>query len=316
MELFRYVLPDGILDDSFILQKEVIYKGTNGKFIERFVIQTDHGPQSYIFKPLTNVETMGREPWAHTEILPLVPQIRSPQILARADHCNPDRYWAILEDFGTLSHDLSEADLVRAAGVVPYWHELSLHLVSESFTGNKPKVEIALQTVRYKWNNVESILQTYGINEAVIAKFHLALNHVPSSFFQEMVVSHGDFHRGNIAIKDGSLIVLDWEHVHQNSPYWDLYNLIDITHPVIRRNTTQMSRAAALQAYFSKRAEFGWKSSKAEFIAQYHLYSSIYSAWMLLLIEADLRKGVFQVNDLKEAEKETLNSMVECMLHI
>ncbi|CAG7629247.1 hypothetical protein PAESOLCIP111_03084 [Paenibacillus solanacearum] len=313
MELSRYVLPGGKLDDALILNKEAIYKGMNGKVIERFFIPAEQRTQSYIFKPLTNVETIGRERWAHTEIIPLVPQIRTPKILAQADHSDPDRYWAIMEDYGRLSHELSEEDLVLAAGVIPFWHQLSQQLVPEHLTGNKPKLEQALETVQGKWENVKCILQASGMDAKLITKFYTAINNAPFGSSQETVVSQGDFHRGNIAIQNQGVVVLDWEHVHRNSPYWDLYNLIDMTHPVIRRRTTQAGRGAALRTYASRRTELGWMGSQSELEAGYYLYSAIYSAWMLLLIEADRSKGVFRVDDLQEAEKETLTSFAECM---
>ena len=52
------VLENGQLNDKVILKREPLYTGTNGKVIERFFITPT---ESFIFKPLTNDEQIGKE---------------------------------------------------------------------------------------------------------------------------------------------------------------------------------------------------------------------------------------------------------------
>ncbi|WP_286894035.1 phosphotransferase [Thermobacillus sp.] len=127
--------------------------------------------------------------------------------------------------------------------------------------------------------------------------------------YSETVVSHGDFHRGNIAVSGGEIVILDWEHAHRNSPFWDLYNLFDLTHPVFCRQTSDALRQSALNAYIASRRSLGWEEPPG-FIRSYYEYAAVHSVWMLLLIQDDLKQDVWEPSDLLKAQAETLASLL------
>src|SRR5690606_26162146 len=69
------------------------------------------------------------------------------------------------------------------------------------------------------------------------------------------VVSHGDYHPYNVAIRGEERIVIDWEYVHRNHRYWDLYSLLDITSFRYAKVPLQQSeRIAALRRYWEQSA--------------------------------------------------------------
>ena len=286
------VTGDGLLDKTKVLEWEALYKGMGGKTVERFTIRTDKGVASYIFKPLNNREAVGREAWVHRSLLPHLPRIAVPKLLASAPHHDPDRYWTIFEDLGPLEHQLSENEVVQAASLIPCWHQLPLSLIPRSLTGNKPLYRDILRHVHRNREQAESLLLRLGMPPKWISPLHQIILGAEQTVDSETVVSHGDFHRGNIAVAGGEIVILDWEHAHRNSPFWDLYNLLDLTHPVFRRQTSDALRQSALNAYIASRRRLGWEEPPG-FIRSYYEYAAVHSVWMLLLIQDDLQRDVW-----------------------
>jgi hypothetical protein len=306
------VSSDGLLDQTKVLEMETLYKGTNGKTVERFKIRTEQGIASYIFKPLNNRESVGREEWVHRHLLTHLPQIKVPKLLCSAEHQDPGRYWTIFEDLGPIGHHLSDLEVVRAASIIPCWHQLPLSLIPVSFKGNKPLYRDVLHHVQQKWEHAESLMLRLGMASKWLGRLQQTVFSAESADHTETVVSHGDYHRGNIAVSGGELAVLDWEHAHRNTPFWDLYNLIDLTHPVFRRQTTEELRKAALEAYIASRRSLGWESPP-DFVRSYYEYAAVHSVWMLLLIEDDMKKDVWEKTDLLQAQAETYASLDDCI---
>ncbi|UUZ81576.1 phosphotransferase [Paenibacillus sp. P26] len=129
----------------------------------------------------------------------------------------------------------------------------------------------------------------------------------------ETVISHGDLYPLNVVSREGELIILDWEYIHLNSVYWDLYNLIDITSPSYRRNVVgRENRAAILGDYRSERESLG-KRVSADFVRGYHYYCAVYSMWILLLIESDMKSRRFAEGALAEQRAETFQILQEML---
>jgi len=310
------VSDDGELISERITQEETIYVGRNGKAIKRFALAADPST-TYIFKPLTNPQTIGREPWAHRHLLPLLP-VRAPGVVAFAGHDDPDRYWIVCEDEGSLRHELGENELVAAARLVASWHRLPLELVPAEYVGDKPAYAAIRAELRDRYSELASSVAAApdplppqlaeALHAAVFAASDPAYVDVP-------VVSHGDLHRGNVAAAPAAeqLLVLDWEHIHRNAAYWDLYHLLDITHPTFRRDITPRVREAALAAYAEERRRLGWDGDLRKFTIGYAAFAALYSAWMLLLIEADRRKSLWSPAELSAAREETMRSLRECL---
>ena len=68
----------------FIKGKKFI-RGLNGKYVERFYMNAE---ESYIFKPLTNKEQLGKEIWAYEQVLSFFPDIY-PKIIASSSTSDP-----------------------------------------------------------------------------------------------------------------------------------------------------------------------------------------------------------------------------------
>jgi len=309
------VTSDGLLDKTKVTKWETIYKGMNGKRVERFYIRTEQGVASYIFKPLNNRESVGREAWVHQNLLQHLPRIKVPKLLASASHQDPNRYWAVFEDLGPLEHQLSDHEVVQAAALIPCWHQLPLSLIPRSLKGNKPLYRDILRHVQQNWEHAETLLLRLDMPSKWLNLLRQTVFGTKQTVRAETVVSHGDFHRGNIAVAGGELVVLDWEHAHRNSPFWDLYHLLDLTHPVFRRQTSDALRQSALNAYLASRRGLGWEETP-DFIRSYYEYAAVHSVWMLLLIQDDLKRDVWEQSGLRKAQAETYASLEDCIRYL
>jgi len=310
----RVVREGGTLDNDFIVRREALYEGRNGKVVERFFVETAMGIQSFIFKPLTNPLTLGREQWAEQYLLPII-AVRTPRLLATASHKEAHRYWAIFEDLGHLPPLVDAAAFVEASRMVATLHKLPLSTVPKSFDGHSPLLEKVREHVEANWERLWQIMTEAAIplglfdvlkNEAV--KREGAIN-------EEWVVCHGDLHPSNVSLKNGQLIVIDWEYVQQNSVFWDLYNLLDITSPSYRRDLEPETRLAALESYVHARVNAGWRQP-SRFMWDYHFYTAVYSAWILLLIDNDIKGGRFDLHTLVLQRKETCDILRDCATYL
>jgi thiamine kinase-like enzyme len=107
----------------------------------------------------------------------------------------------------------------------------------------------------------------------------------------ELVLSHGDLHVGNYSLAKGQLYILDWEHTHLNYRYWDLYHLIDLSHPLYPKKVNPTWRIRLLECYIEEATRNGSLIDSQQFIYEYRLFASVFSLWMLRLIEADRISG-------------------------
>jgi hypothetical protein len=311
--LFKSVLPNGELDSTNILKRQQLYTGRNGRVIERFWVDMNGLSESFIFKPLTNGITCGREKWIYEHLLGLVP-LRFPKLHAVASHEDPLRYWGIYEDLGKMSHHLKDNDYIGAAASIPFWHCISLDTVPSHFNGDKPDIYKMIDEISDQYHDLEVRLLALGLDKEKLVAVQRETEQLKDSFETEIVISHGDYHQGNICKRDDELIIIDWEFVHHNSVFWDLYCLLDMSHPDFPKMVSSATRLAALQAYANQRSVLGWESKVESFIMDYHRYTIIHSVWMLGLIEKDLQKAQWEVSKLLRAQQETLQSLTDCLI--
>lgn len=309
----QMVLQDGTLDSSKLASRETLYVGRNGKAVERFVVEHDDHP-SFIFKPLTNLETIGREMWVYEHLLPHIPA-RFPNLLAQANHRDADRFWAIYEDLGPLQHRFDRDTLVKAAEAIPSWHQLPLDCLPADFTGHTPKVDKVLNEVREQSELWQSILEQLSVPAFLIDRAARIVYQVDDGLQSECTVSHGDYHPLNLSVRNDEITILDWEYVHLNSMYWDLYNLLDITSPSYRRPEVNASiRNEVLQVYYARRLQLGWSSRFNTFQKNYYRYALIHSLWIMTLIDKDLKAGKLDRDALHKQQQETLAIVTDLLL--
>ena len=156
------VRANGTLNDQLILKKEILYKGMNGRFVERFYLTPS---TSYIFKPLTNNGQLGKEVWVHEHILPYFPAI-FPKIISYSISECTELNWMILEDLGQLSHDFNEESVMGVIKWVAWWHSLPLgKLGNVPLTGLKPRIEEIVADVCVKKDELYRLLPSLKIEK-------------------------------------------------------------------------------------------------------------------------------------------------------
>jgi hypothetical protein len=108
--------------------------------------------------------------------------------------------------------------------------------------------------------------------------------------------------------------VLDWEDVHLNSRLWDLYHVIDLSHPLFPKTVTPAARARLLEHYMYEVARQSGTNLKASFKRHYYLFSALYSLWLLNLIQSDITRndGTWPLERLKLQLQETADSFIQC----
>ncbi|WP_077210895.1 phosphotransferase [Bacillus dakarensis] len=302
------VLSDGTIDEQKVLKKERVYQGMNGRYVERFFINHD---QSYIFKPLTNDSQIGKELWVHNHILKELPSIY-PRLIAYSIDANS--HWIIFEDLGVMDHRFSDESVLGVIKLMAHWHKTTPDII-EGFPqkGPKPSIEEVVEHLKIRKDDVKRLAANYHIPVSTIESLFIQLNHI--SFQQQKVLSHGDLHLGNFGYAKGKLFIIDWEHAHLNYPYWDLYHLLDISHPVFPKRINKNLRNTALELYIDETDHLRRPPIRNSFKQDYYLFSSAFSLWMILLIEGNLERNDvrWSKEQLKQQIEETVLSFKQCI---
>ncbi|MDQ0200970.1 phosphotransferase family protein [Neobacillus ginsengisoli] len=308
MELLKsIVLADGTLNDEKILKKEILYKGMNGKLVERFFVSPT---KSYVFKPLTNNDQLGKEVWVNEHVLSLFPNIYPKMVSYSANPNDPNLNWVIFEDLGRLTHVFNEETVFGVTKLIAWWHSFDSKEMDIPLTGPKPPFKDILLEVTLKKAVFIKLLPLLNIEKKMIHRLFSLLEGV--EFSEKLVLSHGDLHLGNYAVVNNRMVVLDWEHAHLNTPYWDLYHVIDMSHPIFPKQITSQFRGEVLKVYLEHVNDM---INTEDFIREYHLFSAVFSIWMILLILKDLKSndGKWSKEQLEIQLKETESSLRQCV---
>lgn len=316
LDAYSWVTPEGMLNDQYITSREQLYKGMNGRYVERFTVPTG---ESYIFKPLTNPAQHGRERWMYERVMSGLPPIY-PQLIATSDlTIAPAQSWMIYEDLGQLVHDSQEATMLDAAVHMAAWHALPVTNWSElPRVGQKPSIRTMLDELQMHRQSNDELLSRLDMQLSEsdwdkISRWILtAEEELPT------VLCHGDLHPGNMAEVDGRLVILDWEHAHLNTPLWDIYHLVDLSHPLFPRTVTPVLRERVMDVYLDKLGSLGVQIERVSFAEWYDAYAIVFSLWMLRLIDGDLRSEecVWPKEQLRNQWHETAVTLEQCMKHL
>jgi hypothetical protein len=300
---------NGSLNDKEILKREIIYEGMNGKNVERFYLSPT---ESYVFKPLTNNDQLGKELWVNEHLLPLFPKIY-PKMVAYSANQNPDLYWMIFEDLGPLIHVFNEEVVLGVTKLIAWLHAFPIEgFVDVPLTGLKPRIEEIALVVSLKKQEFLDLLPLLHVEEKKIYPIYPLLEQM--EFSKKVVLSHGDLHLGNFAVAKNKTIILDWEHTHLNTPFWDLFHVIDMSHPLFPKKVTSPFRNRILNYYLDQLESNGTKVNGQAFLKEYYLFSSVFSIWMIFLIMKDLKENnrIWSKNQLQIQLKETVSSLIQC----
>ncbi|RCX18220.1 phosphotransferase family enzyme [Fontibacillus phaseoli] len=312
--LSSFVLPDGTLNGRNLWKREPLYQGMNGKIVERFYPSPE---RSYIFKPLTNAESMDREAWIHRYVLNLFPPVY-PQLLASSETGAGEAGWLVFEDLGRLRHEYSVELAMEVVKQMAWWHSFpESHWNGLTGQGNKPPVEQISVALMERRGEVDALLKEAGSAEGLDGLLHGLTE--GEAYLGTRVLSHGDLHLGNYARgANGRLYIIDWEHMHLNTPFWDLYHLLDMSHPLFPKNLPASEREKLLGYYLKQSAYHGRKWDRDDFIRVYCCFSAVFSSWMLLLISGDLKRGdsVWPRDRLLAQKNETTDILTACLARL
>jgi hypothetical protein len=300
---------DGELDATCISSKEAIYEARSGKQVQRFNYQG----VSYIFKPCT-VNTSRRELWAQHNLLPFLTGLRVPCLLASGDVQQSTNNWVIYEDLGSLVHISHIDEIIRAAGIIPLWHRVDVTAVPSDVKGHSPSYTEVIEQLLLQKQLVSTMLEESRADRDVILSWWTLIEQWASFINNNQVVSHGDYYRLNIAFRNQENVVIDWEFAHVNSVYWDLYSLMDITsYRYTQVNLDNKDREDVLRQYWMSKDDIGvgLDMSYDDFVNGYHVFASVYSVWILTLIEADLRQFSEATEALIKQRHETESVLIQ-----
>ncbi|MUG24791.1 phosphotransferase [Paenibacillus macerans] len=312
--LCEYVRAEGTLDDSKIWRREPLYRGMNGRFVERFYPAKG---QSCIFKPLTNGESIDREIWVYRHVLPFFPPIY-PQMLATSGEGKGAAGWAIFEDLGALGHAYRLENALKVAQRMAWWHSLpAAEWSGLSMQGPKPGIEAIAAELLDRQNEAAAVLSELGLGQPAGIFAAARAARAGERFGGPRVLSHGDLHQGNYAVTDeGRLYILDWEHAHLSSPFGDLFHLIDMSHPMFAKRMTASDRERILGEYLGQARLYGAEWERRAFVREYGSFAVLFALWMLLLIQSDLKRAecVWPRERLLAQREETAANLAGCMV--
>lgn len=316
--LSECVRPDGTLDDSKIWRREPLYQGMNGRFVERFYVAPE---ESYIFKPLTNEETMGREAWVYSNVLSFFPPVYPKLLATSCDEQSLQGAWSIFEDLGELTHFYRLDTALQVARLIAWWHSAPVPEWPElAISGPKPTVEMMAAQLLHRQDEAKAVLQRLGLSDHIFTEVQqVAAGKYFSGADRVKVLSHGDLHIGNYAVAgNGRLYIIDWEHAHLNTPYWDLFHLIDMSHPLYPKQMTFSDRERIIDEYINQSQAHGVQWNRDVFFREYGCFGAVFSLWMMLLIERDLiqENSVWPRERLLEQWNETAAGLAGCLAQL
>lgn len=313
--------------------------------------------ESLILKMSDDVETMGREFRMSNLLLERVPVV-SPRPLEWGE--TDGQAWILFEDLGlsdvrwSRDVDLAVADLMAAVHsvelgeqddaastvtTVPHGDDAFRQRVAAGVS-HTPGVTILLEEVGQRsWSDLSSILGQAGTSSHGVAAVRRLFRKIESTDFGigdgPQVLSHGDFHRGNVLwrpLTDAAvsferaserqssdpdrtpertvrrLALIDWEYAHRDVMWFDLFQWLDATSPTqpLRR---YVRRVEALQRYRSLSAA-GQEMSEWSFLRAYILYAAVHLVWILLRVHEDLAANRFDSEQLRRQQGETTKGLL------
>lgn len=316
-ERFQEVVTNqGTLDLSQVIKHEVLYEGRNGKSVVRFWLETESGLQSFIFKPAGYPETVGRELWLQEHLIPHISGVSVPRILASSSLPNSDTYWMVMEDAGRFMHTPSTVLYQEAIDVLPRWHRLSVETLSPRFQDYEGITPSVLTQSIDTLQPVETFGWLQGSQSEQLQSLITSVKANPPHFFEENIVSHGDYHLGNIGRAHHGLVVLDWENAHVDCAYCDLYALLDKTHPRFPKPALSNEFRVAMLSRYLRQIDPNGAEHESVFMRGYFLYSVLHSLWMLALIERDVHADLWDVEPLMIQRRQTQQTLIDGMQYL
>lgn len=237
--------------------------------------------------------------------------LKFPKILSYSVQNKLSDNWIILEDLGTITHTFDSNIALELTALMAKWHSLPAERFSHAqLKGPKPPIEEMADQILQNKEKVFSIFKLHNISDRLGNKIFSAFTSKPFSTVK--VLCHGDLHQGNYGYAGDKTVVLDWEHCHMNTPFWDLFHLIDISHPDFPKPNNHTMRNMILDCY-CKEIQIS-APDREKFKQEYYVFSAVFSVWMMMLIQSDLdnQRAKWTPEQLSRQLKETIHNLVEC----
>ncbi len=118
------------------------------------------------------------------------------------------------------------------------------------------------------------------------------------------VLCHGDLHLGNLMWSRAHRqpAVIDWEYLHPDYDYFDLFQLLDATSPTTPL-WRPLGRRRVLLAYARARSDL--RERTAAWLRGYLQFAAIHLLWIATRIQADREAGRHPGGELNRQERET-----------
>jgi Phosphotransferase enzyme family len=182
---------------------------------------------------------------------------RFPDLIPMPVQVNVERGWMILADIGTNLRDATlripewkqliqrYAELQRELALEPDWV-----LNAGCLDRRQHVLETQLRELLEAETTVISPEQLQTLRETRVVWTHhlskLSASSIPNSLV------HGDWHPGNIAVKDGVQRIFDWTDACLSQPFFDILGMLDELEQVFDEETRQ----ALLETYLGTWTEF------------------------------------------------------------
>jgi hypothetical protein len=294
-----FLASDGTIREDAIAQRTLIGVENGGTIVERLMIEQPG--MSVIRKTTLDLALAAREAGLYAEVLPQLPPVY-PRLLAYAVSEEKEAASLVYEDAGEIDFAFDEQLATELISHMARWHAMptaGLPLGGER--GPRPDYEeLAAELIMalgWSWRPADGE-QVFGLDAELVKRVYDMAKQRPPVI--KYILSHGDLHAGSYGRSaTGNLIVLNWAHVHRNSPYWDLYHMLDMPSPAVLRLIDDAAWERLLLAYWQQAREGVVPAEQQTFLREYGLFSSVFSLWKLQEIERKLASSELDpdVND-------------------
>lgn len=289
----KFLNVDGMIREDAIISVQQIMPGgeTSGVLVERLIMGQ---PEMCVIRKTTaDMALAAREVGLYAEVLPQLPPIY-PRLLSYTASEENGTATLVYEDVGAIDYSLDEQLALELIGHMARWHALptaGLPLGSER--GPRPDYEeLAAELIMalgWSWRPESSNgeeQKVFGVNADLVKRVYDIAKQQPPVI--KYVLSHGDLHAGSYGRSaTGGLVVLNWAHLHRNSPYWDLYHMLDMPSPTVARAIDDAAWERLLTAYWQQAGDVV-PAEQEKFLREYSLFSAVFSLWILQEIEHKL----------------------------
>lgn len=267
------------------------------------------GLHSYIFKVSTRKDGLVREKAVLDQVTSVL-ELPVPRIIAGAEGRNCS--WVAYEDQYLQPLEPSDSRLQTSLSIVADLHQASPERALDArFMSHTPSVSLIFQQVLAEpidsfaswiepycqvtgsWRRISRFIGKYAIDRDAWVQ-------------QPKVICHGDLHSGNImwSSSEKKVYLIDWEFLHLDYGYFDLFQLLDATSPF--NALCAPSRLATLATYYACNEGLQMQQSAADFIIGYLRFAMIHLLWIMIRISEDRIHQLHDAEMLSRQQQETV----------